>query len=135
MITLIEIIKRSAEYLAQRGIENPRPAAEEVIADALNIAVSNKHDNVVALLCPSVDEIYLRQSFMLAVELNHVSTCRAFLETMPRLASEVALVTTEIRYACRHHLLDLIKLLALYVDNDVIQQCMIDYGFSSAMFK
>ena len=37
MITLIEIIKRSAEYLAQRGIENPRPAAEEVIADALNM--------------------------------------------------------------------------------------------------
>ena len=37
MITLIEIIKRSADYLAQRGIESPRPAAEEVIADALGM--------------------------------------------------------------------------------------------------
>ncbi len=37
MITLIEIIKRSANYLAQHGIESPRPAAEEVIADALNM--------------------------------------------------------------------------------------------------
>lgn len=37
MITLIEIIKRSAEYLAQRGIESPRAAAEEVIADTLGM--------------------------------------------------------------------------------------------------
>ena len=37
MISLIEIIKRSAQYLAERGIKNPRPAAEEVIADALGM--------------------------------------------------------------------------------------------------
>lgn len=37
MITLLEIIKRSAGYLAERGIEAPRRSAEEVIADALNM--------------------------------------------------------------------------------------------------
>ncbi len=35
MITLLEIIKRSADYLAERGIENARREAEEVIADAM----------------------------------------------------------------------------------------------------
>lgn len=37
MITLLEIIKRSEEYLASRGIARPRREAEEVIADALEL--------------------------------------------------------------------------------------------------
>ncbi|MFC2049177.1 peptide chain release factor N(5)-glutamine methyltransferase [Chlamydiota bacterium] len=37
MITLLEIIKRSEKYLAERGIESPRRSAEEVIADALSM--------------------------------------------------------------------------------------------------
>lgn len=37
MITLLEIIKRSAGYLAERGIESSRRTAEEVIADVLGM--------------------------------------------------------------------------------------------------
>ncbi len=37
MITLLEIVTRSAAYLAQKGIEPARREAEEVIADALGI--------------------------------------------------------------------------------------------------
>jgi len=37
MITLLEVIRRSTHYLAERQIENPRRASEEVIADALGV--------------------------------------------------------------------------------------------------
>jgi len=37
MITLLEIIRRSEDFLAERGVERPRQTAEEVIADALGM--------------------------------------------------------------------------------------------------
>lgn len=38
MLSLLEVVKRSASYLEEKGIERPRREAEEVIADALKLS-------------------------------------------------------------------------------------------------
>jgi release factor glutamine methyltransferase len=37
MLTLQDVVQKSTRYLEQKGVENPRRQAEEVISDAFNL--------------------------------------------------------------------------------------------------